>query len=872
MTEALSLVLEQFNNEEVDIYRLVNESSSQPKWRFFVDAHPMQGWEHDCYVVEITKTVGNDGQDMITTLHRLPPKEEMEPVKVKSKVPQTTIAQMRTVARSSGTPFTSAAGNRTYALLIGGVGQDRLEYERWWRDMSFLYTTLTCKIGVPKDHITALLGFGNGYDWFETGTRAWDPSAQLDLDGDGKNEIVGGIRIENIANALKDIATKVQPGDHLLVVFLTEGGEEKVGSVSYTYLIEGKLIDQQFAQLTNPILEKGAAVNVVLSQACSDGFVKYLTKQGCVVTSATLGSQAPLMTRDYSHHEFIHNWTSAIKGATYSNSAVNADINGDGMISLSEAFQFARNNDYSNSSQSNDKETPQMVSTPGHLAICQSMTKPLMPIELYISTKENDWGLKPTSHSSCFWASPDLWIRKVDDDGNTCEIPANNGNSSTVYIKTRIGNRGWKPYSSGSYLHLYWQEGVLQATPTSWLGITDNEEVYSGKIKSQIITTRIAPGESAIITTPWNLSESLFTTPNNSVVNILASVSSSSSDSPTLTSSGIAYHNPLSNPGVARRTLARIYTPYLINSIQERDITLRNSSSTEERISLRVSPRTSLDSEFFSHNKVVLSLSSDVYNRWIGNGAKLKNISVSDKSGKKLLSLTSTDSEISDILLPADFSEKVATSLMSTSTTTLPPFIGFNTLATSAQSSTDYIVDLVQVSSEGTVTGGMEMKYEKQNTGMASTISVKESGTKGMELSVSSDDEILGWYDEFGNCIGVTSSIIVEPTHNNNKFTVVTLTSEQELCTGTVELIPYGEIKEVMSYGNGVYKILLTKATPSGMSIEVTGTMTSGATLTKSLPSGTESVELDLSSMPQDTYVIYVKYGNTVTESFKINR
>lgn len=55
--EAFTAVVSQFAGQDVDYFIL---DASDPLysgyyWYFFVDAEPMKGWQHDCYLVSVPK-------------------------------------------------------------------------------------------------------------------------------------------------------------------------------------------------------------------------------------------------------------------------------------------------------------------------------------------------------------------------------------------------------------------------------------------------------------------------------------------------------------------------------------------------------------------------------------------------------------------------------------------------------------------------------------------------------------------------------------------------------------------------------------------------------------------------------------------------
>ena len=67
--------------EDVDYY----VRSTLNFWEFFVDAYPMQGWEHDCYVYYVPKTY-TSSTPVISSEHRtLPPTTgDFTPIEVKT--------------------------------------------------------------------------------------------------------------------------------------------------------------------------------------------------------------------------------------------------------------------------------------------------------------------------------------------------------------------------------------------------------------------------------------------------------------------------------------------------------------------------------------------------------------------------------------------------------------------------------------------------------------------------------------------------------------------------------------------------------------------------------------------------------------------
>ena len=96
--EAFSIVKSYFSGQDVDYYycdRPVSEVTDKDRniyvsqnntWEFFVDAEPLKGWEHDCYIVRVVKQIRvNLFPTAQTEKFRLPPKGNFLPLEVKNR-------------------------------------------------------------------------------------------------------------------------------------------------------------------------------------------------------------------------------------------------------------------------------------------------------------------------------------------------------------------------------------------------------------------------------------------------------------------------------------------------------------------------------------------------------------------------------------------------------------------------------------------------------------------------------------------------------------------------------------------------------------------------------------------------------------------
>lgn len=86
--QALSIAMQEFQGRDVD-YCLIENLMSSPtvgNWSIFVDAEPMKGWEHECYIITIPKSMPTGMSQRIQKERRmLPPSDYMRPLSVKNR-------------------------------------------------------------------------------------------------------------------------------------------------------------------------------------------------------------------------------------------------------------------------------------------------------------------------------------------------------------------------------------------------------------------------------------------------------------------------------------------------------------------------------------------------------------------------------------------------------------------------------------------------------------------------------------------------------------------------------------------------------------------------------------------------------------------
>lgn len=247
-----------------------------------------------------------------------------------------------------------------YAVLING-GRNRLtNHERYWNDCAFLYRTLRQTYHVPKRNISVLMS--DGSDPEKDMLRADGLgflSSPMDLDSDGQWDVANAATIQTVSRTFMQLSNQLTANDRLLLFIIDHGGSDDQQEDSYVWLWnDERLYDYELPFLLYRC--PAGSVCVLMGQCYSGGFISELMYEGCIVSTACDGSELSWKCPDRPYDEFIYHWTCAVNKADEAGNKIDADKNGDGLISMREAFDYARSHD-------RRPETPQYASCPEDL-------------------------------------------------------------------------------------------------------------------------------------------------------------------------------------------------------------------------------------------------------------------------------------------------------------------------------------------------------------------------------------------------------------------------------------------------------------------------------------------------------------------------
>lgn len=256
-----------------------------------------------------------------------------------------------------------------YVVIINGGRNKLTNHERYWNDCSFLYQTLRHVYRIPKRNITVMMSDGGNpeEDLLKADLRGFI-SSPVDLDGDGLQDVDYPATEQAINHVMVRLSRQLTTDDHLFVFIVDHGGSKDHESDSFIWLWDDfQLSDRHFGLLMS-LFDIGS-INILMGQCYAGGFIDNLMYDRMVITTACGGHEQSWTCPDRPYDEFVYHWICAVNGADEMGNSVDADSNGDGEVSMAEAFEYAKSHDRVN-------ETPLFVSQPDDLGSRWAFSNP----------------------------------------------------------------------------------------------------------------------------------------------------------------------------------------------------------------------------------------------------------------------------------------------------------------------------------------------------------------------------------------------------------------------------------------------------------------------------------------------------------------
>ncbi|MCM1071835.1 MAG: hypothetical protein NC210_05625 [[Clostridium] fimetarium] len=718
--DALDITKRYFSNNESYTYYLVDEQAESGVWTLFVDAVPGAAWEHECYLSQVPKStfgyVPNLLPDTVIQMSA-PPDATIKQYGFIAGLTPEIAEKLPTVATGSPTNKQLAAAKRTYAIILNGGINKSANHRRYYNDCAYIYATLVKKLRVPKENLRVIMADGtNPSSDMRVFMNGQYQSSNPDLDGDGIDDIQFSATRAHLKAAITQLQGKIGADDQLLFFVVGHSGCDSASGVKYLCLWgDEKIMDFELAQWLSPIVDKGAAVNVVLSVNYAGSFIGPLSKSGCVVTAGAEGLMYPASVECYS--EFPYWWTTAINGADHDGNPVKSDLNGDGVVSMQEAFNFVRQN----AKRPNECS---FASYPAHLGEELAVGALVESAGLYIKDTPGDVGKPTKPYESAFWDSPSICVRNQDDGLMEHENPWYSADHTSAYVNVKIHNRGWRTFDgSGKYLDVYWATSTPYANDRIWEGSEKYDWYNTGGHIARVAIGRIEAGDSAIVRVPWTLPTYL----QYSTVPRCAIAAKISGDSKEIDIDQFYDGNRMFDfPGKREHALKSMTIAPMPNKSTEVKLLVRNTSLYQKSYTFMLVPRTESDAKLFDRAIIELTPALRLFDAWVRGGKHSTDMweILKTDGTPSTLRLTSTDNSIDNVLLDGREVSDIR--------------VKFDfKLAFGSSGKKYYVCDLVQRDENWNLLGATSIVvYEPQNQSAAASGQIASTASDGERLTV----------------------------------------------------------------------------------------------------------------------------------------
>ncbi len=841
-SEALSIAKQQFKNKDVDYYLITSLSSKS--WAIFVDADPMKGWEHECYLLTIPKAI-NGGSSLSGSvvpekkLLKMPPSGSYESLEVKQRFSSNDLVKPQ-VSKANLSSEELAVAKRTYAVILSGGYDYMSNYERYWNDCSFIYQTLVNKYGVPKDNIVPIMADGDDPAEDTHSYTGGFKSQDLDLDGDGKKDIYLAATNSNIASTLSQLAKKMNKDDQLFFYVIDHGGTTDNSMKSYIYLWgEEVLHDTALAEMLNQFTSKYINVNVVLGQCFSGGFIDDLSKVGCVVATASKGNEYSWACPDIPYDEFVYQWTCAVNGANHKKVTIDSDADENGYITMEEAFDYAKSHDRMSN------EHPQYISTPISVGEDLAFNKIAPSVDLYVKDNPEDTGKEPNLTTDKFWLSPSIWVRNNDDGIYEHEEPIYSPSHKAVTVYVRVHNRGKEKFTQGKmYVHGYWALASTGFRPQAWMGdeLYDGGEITGNPMCASVIPD-IEAGDFEDVKLTWALPSNLIENHESEKLHfcLLAHIT----DTPHETwYDGVLAYNCQKYNNDAQKNVSVIKQTEVSDGAS---VFIRNISDTGKKYSLELIPRTLADEAIYTVANIEMELSQPIYSAWVRGGVHSNNIIKIPSEGNQKVQFVSKDSRLEQISLAGLEFDKVK--------------LRFN-FKQASSIATKYTLDLIQKDENGRIIGGETFIVERPTSSLK-PLTINESFDENNTILLNTNADSNSrtrWDNSEGITISYDETLKVVATSGENTYQAYVIDEDGEMSTATISLDNLsGGISKIKKEKNEIRIEFFNPASENDYVI-VSSVVTGLEMIEEHLSEGQKDFSLDISSLNEGIYIVsYIK-------------
>ena len=348
--------------------------------------------------------------------------------------------------------YSNGDAGHSYFVLISGGEKPLKNGIRFWCDTAMMYSTLTKRYRVPKSNVFVYVSDGTSTGNDANLSDEYNPvlvSSPIDLDGDGTSDIDGAATRQNVISCFSNLKGKLQSSDQLMVFITSHGGplgnggknDWRCGACLFNESGTESFTDYELASWTKDI---NCPISFAIETCYSGGFIDDLcATENRIVSTASTHYESSYGRRGtgawyggITGQTSVYNcwagpYITAFRGyipqplATGSGgypwsdyATINADSDGNGIVSFSEAFYYAKNNDSAG-------ESPQYSDNPSGIGNSTFLLKQNSALEVSItpSTKTflylaDNGSFSVTASSSWAVSKSHSWITLKTTSGS----------------------------------------------------------------------------------------------------------------------------------------------------------------------------------------------------------------------------------------------------------------------------------------------------------------------------------------------------------------------------------------------------------------------------------------------------------------------
>lgn len=245
--------------------------------------------------------------------------------------------------------------------------------------------------------------------------------------------------------------------------------------------------------------------------------------------------------------------------------------------------------------------------------------------DLFIRDGEEDNGQEKNTLTTNFWTSPDIWIRKVDDDSPYHENPEYGSSPNYVYV--RVVNRGCSPSDGTGKIKLYWSKAGTNLPYKIWDGTYNLNGVEMGGEIGEYDLPVMDSYEERIFKFEWNVPDPIaYSGVNEPWHFCLMAKVESPTDIPAFPELVSTYYDFLNSNNLA---LKNVHVTNVSQNNKGR-IHLSNFNTEFENYKLKIKTETLelVDANIFDEAEVRLKFSPELWNNWVSSGSLGDNFTI----------------------------------------------------------------------------------------------------------------------------------------------------------------------------------------------------------------------------------------------------